>query len=163
MTPNALFSLASGAASLAWLMLISGLLLQAWANAPRNAELAGRVLLWLGGRLTPVLLSLGYAAAIAHWWGTGPGGFSSLADVAALFTVPGMVLAGWVHYLAFDLWVGRWEIDALAAHTNAGWVLRLLVIPCLMLTFLFGPIGLLLFLALLRTHKLLTSNLLNRK
>jgi hypothetical protein len=161
MTPNALFSLASSAASLAWLMLIIGLLLQGWANVPRSAELAGRVMLWLGGRLIPVLLSLGYAAAIARWWGTGPGGFSSLADVAALFSVPGLLLAGWVHYLAFDLWVGRWEIDALAAHTNAGWVLRLLVIPCLILTFLFGPIGLLLFLALLRIHKRMTSNRLN--
>jgi hypothetical protein len=161
MTPNALFSLASSAAFVAWLMLISGLLLQGWANAPRRAELAGRVLLWLVGRLIPVLLSLGYAVAIARWWGTGPGGFSSLADVAALFTVPGLLLAGWVHYLAFDLWVGRWEVDALAAQLHVGWVLRLLVIPCLVLTFMFGPIGLLLFMALLRTHKRVTSNRLN--
>jgi Domain of unknown function (DUF4281) len=161
MSPNTLFSLASSAAALAWLLLISGLLLQGWVSAPRTAQIAARVLLWTGGRLIPVLLCLGYAAAIARWWGTGPGGFSSLADVAALFTVPGMVLAGWVHYLAFDLWLGRWEIDALAAHTNAGWVVRLLVIPCLILTFLFGPIGLLLFLMLLRLNKLATPSRVN--
>lgn len=155
MNSNNLFSLASGAAALAWLLLIAGMLLQGWASAPRSAQLAGRMVLWLGGRLIPVLLSLGYAAAIARWWGKGPGGFSSLADVTALFTVPGMVLAGWVHYLAFDLWVGRWEIDALAAQANAGWVVRMLVVPCLFLTFLFGPIGLLLFLLLLRTHKMM--------
>jgi hypothetical protein len=155
MNPTTLFGLASSSAALAWLLLITGLLLQGWANAPRAAQQASRIALWLGGRLIPVLLSLVYAAAIARWWGTGPGSFSSLAEVAALFTVPGMVLAGWVHYLAFDLWVGRWEIDALAAQGNAGWGVRLLVIPCLILTFLFGPIGLLLFLALLRAHKLI--------
>ena len=36
------------------------------------------------------------------------GGFGSLAGVARLFTVEGLLLAGWIHYLAFDLFVGSW-------------------------------------------------------
>jgi hypothetical protein len=37
------------------------------------------------------------------------GGFSSLAAVAELFSNQWLLLAGWVHYLAFDLFVGTWE------------------------------------------------------
>jgi hypothetical protein len=52
-----------------------------------------------------------------------------------------MLLAGWIHYLAFDLFIGSWEVrDAQRLGLN-----HLLVIPCLALTFLFGPIGLMLY------------------
>jgi hypothetical protein len=61
-----------------------------------------------------------------------------------LFTDRWLVLAGWVHYLAFDLFIGSWQVrDARRNH-----VPFLLVLPCLVLTFLFGPIGLLLYLIL---------------
>ena len=51
----------------------------------------------------------------------------------------GMLLAGWVHYLAFDLFIGAWETrDAMARR-----VPRLLLAPCLVMTFMLGPIGLL--------------------
>jgi len=35
---------------------------------------------------------------------------NSLAGVAAVLSVPELLLAGWIHYLAFDLFVGAWEI-----------------------------------------------------
>lgn len=54
-----------------------------------------------------------------------------------------MLLAGWVHYLAFDLFVGTWEVQDAVKNS----VSHLLVIPCLLLTFLFGPIGLLSYFA----------------
>ena len=38
------------------------------------------------------------------------GGFGSLADVATLFGKPELLLAGWIHYLAFDLFIGAWEV-----------------------------------------------------
>jgi hypothetical protein len=65
--------------------------------------------------------------------------FGSLAGVEKLFTNHWVVVAGWVHYCAFDLWTGAWEVR------DAGklGVPHLLVIPCLGLTFLFGPVGLL--------------------
>ncbi len=67
------------------------------------------------------------------------GNFFTLAGVSALFTVPGNVMLGWTHYLAFDLFIGSWEIEDAAQRGIPHW----LVIPCLGLTFMFGPIGLL--------------------
>lgn len=72
------------------------------------------------------------------------GGFGALADVAGLFESPYLLLAGWVHFLAFDLFVGAWEVrDA----RRIG-IAHLLVMPCLVLTFMLGPVGLLLYLGL---------------
>ena len=65
------------------------------------------------------------------------GGFSSLDDVALLFSNPWMLLAGWIHYLAFDLLVGTWE----ARDSRDRGIPHLLLVPCLILTFLFGPPG----------------------
>ena len=62
----------------------------------------------------------------------------------SLFANPWLLLAGWVHYLAFDLFIGAWQVRD-AKRTGLS---HLLVVPCLVLTFLFGPIGLLLYLAL---------------
>lgn len=61
-------------------------------------------------------------------------GFGSLAAVARLFASPWGLLAGWIHYLCFDLVVGT-EIQRRLAHRP------LARIPCLVLTFLAGPIG----------------------
>ena len=62
----------------------------------------------------------------------------------ALFTMPEIALAGWIHYLAFDLLVGAWEVRTARREGIA----FLLVLPCLALTFLFGPAGFLAFSAL---------------
>jgi hypothetical protein len=64
-----------------------------------------------------------------------------LSGVAAFFDVPGLQLLGWVHYLAFDLFVGSW----IAEEGSRLGMPRALVIPCLLLTFLIGPFGLLVF------------------
>ena len=70
--------------------------------------------------------------------------FGSLAGVQAAFTIEGMLLAGWIHYLAFDLFVGSWEVrDAQRSGLH-----HLLVLPCLFLTLMMGPVGLLLYLVL---------------
>lgn len=98
----------------------------------------------LVARAAGVVLALTYAALIAIHWGRGEGGFGSLAEVALLFASPGVLLAGWIHYLAFDLWVGAWEVERAPQDGVPHWAL----IPCLGLTFLFGPIGLLLYLLL---------------
>lgn len=91
--------------------------------------------------MIPLLLALVYLWLIATTFGRTPGGFGSLAQVSLLFQNPRALLAGWIHYLAFDLFVGSWEVrDA----RRAG-VRHLLVVPCLVLTFLFGPVGLLLY------------------
>ncbi|MBI2826619.1 MAG: DUF4281 domain-containing protein [Planctomycetia bacterium] len=89
--------------------------------------------------LVPALLALLYVFLMVTGFTTAEGGgFNSLAGVKALFAVDRLLFAGWVHYLAFDLFIGSWVVrDArrLGIH-------HLLVIPCLALTFLAGPVGL---------------------
>lgn len=70
-----------------------------------------------------------------------PSSFNSLAGVKALFTQDEVVLAGWVHYLVFDLLIGNWMVNESIRRS----VKHYLVIPCLFLTFMFGPVGFLLF------------------
>ena len=124
------FGVAGQAAMLGWLAL---------ALAPYRFKLARYISVAIG-----LVLAALYAALIGTYWGSGSGGFGSLAGVQALFMQPGMLLAGWVHYLAFDLLVGTWEREEAAAIGLPQWLL----IPCLGLTFLFGPIGWLLFMAM---------------
>jgi hypothetical protein len=70
------------------------------------------------------------AAAFAHW-----------PVSARCFENHWLLLAGWVHYLAFDLFIGAWQVR----DSKALGISHLLVLPCLVLTFLFGPVGLLLY------------------
>ena len=94
--------------------------------------------------VVPALLAIVYVGIVVTTFGRGPGGFSTLADVSLLFSSPWALLAGWIHYLAFDLFVGSWEVrDA----RDRG-VPHLLVVPCLVLTFLLGPSGWLLYMVL---------------
>ncbi|NKC32388.1 ABA4-like family protein [Falsiroseomonas selenitidurans] len=131
MSLETLFSAAGAVAMAGWLALLvaPG---RSWAN-------------WrLAGQALPALLALLYAGLLA-WHAPGAeGGFATLADVARLFATPGLLLAGWVHYLAFDLAIGAWICRRGTAEGVNPWLLRL----CLPPTFLAGPIGLLLFLGL---------------
>ncbi|HEV3061886.1 MAG TPA: ABA4-like family protein [Vicinamibacterales bacterium] len=127
---NQIFSLANATALVAWALLIF-LPRRRWATA-------------VAGGVVPVALALSYAAIVATSWGGSSGGFSSLPAVAELFGHQWLLLAGWIHYLAFDLLVGSWEVrDAQARR-----IPHLAVVPCLVLTFLFGPAGWLLYRAL---------------
>jgi hypothetical protein len=92
----------------------------------------------------PLLLGTLYAWLFLRHSPGAEGGFSSLAEVAKLFERPELLLAGWVHYLVFDLFIGSWEVRDAGRHGLP----HLLVIPCLVLTFLLGPVGLLLYLIL---------------
>ena len=86
-------------------------------------------------------LSMLYVALIVSFWSGGEGGFDSLSSVASLFETRGLLLAGWMHYLAFDLFVGIWERGESLRIGLSRWLL----IPCLFLTFMFGPAGWLTF------------------
>ena len=137
MSPSDVFSIANYMAMPMWLLMI---LLPNW-----------KVTRWLiDYKLIPVLLSLIYAYYIVlSMSGDGSMDFGSLESVMTLFTVENAVLAGWVHYLAFDLLVGMWMLDQnkkLKIHP-------VLMAPCLLGTFMLGPVGFLLFLGL-RTTKL---------
>ncbi len=99
--------------------------------------------------LVPGALAVLYAWAIVTSLPGSQGGFDSLANVKMLFTNDRAVLAGWVHYLAFDLFIGCWEV--LDARDRG--VRYLFVIPCLVLTFMLGPVGLLLYFAVRQTSR----------
>lgn len=73
--------------------------------------------------------------------GDSQGGFDSLANVKLLFTNDKAVLAGWIHYLVFDLFVGMWICQDAAKTGVNRWIL----FPCLLLTFMMGPAGLLVY------------------
>ena len=96
--------------------------------------------------LIPTIIALIYAWLMATQIGNAPegGGFGSLTAVSTLFSVDALLLAGWIHYLAFDLFVGTWEVT----DSRREGVHHLLVVPCLVATFMVGPVGLGLYLAI---------------
>jgi hypothetical protein len=93
--------------------------------------------------VVPALLAVVYVVLVSAALAQGGGGFGSLADVRTLFENPWGLLAGWTHYLAFDLFIGGWE----ARDARRRGIPHLLVVPSLVLTFVLGPAGLLLYLA----------------
>ena len=128
MTPEGLFSIVNPIASIGWILLIV-LPRQRWANIAAAWAIPGA-------------LAISYVVVIGTHIVGSPGGFSSLPAVATLFANPWLLLGGWIHYLAFDLFVGSWE----ARDARERGVPHLALIPCLLLTFLFGPAGWLLYL-----------------
>jgi hypothetical protein len=127
-TPEQIFSIVNLVAAVAWIMLVV---------LPRQQWVTGVVT----SLIVPMLFAFIYVGIVVTTFGRTPGGFSTLGAVATLFSNPWALLAGWIHYLAFDLLIGTWEVrDA-----RERGVPHLLVVPCLILTFLFGPAGWLLY------------------
>jgi hypothetical protein len=131
MTPDMIFQIASATAMAGWLVLLV---------SPFIPKLADRI----SGLIIPTLLSIAYTALILAFLDRAQGGYDSLDNVMTMFTVREAVLIGWIHYLAFDLFIGAWEVRT----GRAEGMPFLLVLPCLPLTFMFGPVGLLLFIVL---------------
>ena len=123
-----LFSIAGLVAMFGWLCLLFSPLMPKWAD-------------WIAGLALPIILSLGYVILLVSPSSDSAGGFGTLADVMVLFSYEQAALAGWVHFLAFDLFVGAWVCRTARAETVSFW----LVAPCLPVVFLFGPAGLLAF------------------
>ena len=131
MSGELLFSVCSTAVVPGWLLLV---FLPNWRWTTRL----------ITSFLIPALLGLVYFGIFVSRAQVVPegGGFGSAAEVAILFSNPYLLTAGWVHYLAFDLFVGSWEVrDGKQQGIN-----HFLVVPCLLLTFLLGPTGLVLYL-----------------
>jgi len=128
---------------LANLLALSGWI--ALLLAPVLPRLADTV----AARLIPLLLAIVYAALMMTYWSSAEGGFDTLEGVMQLFTQAPLVLAGWLHYLAFDLFVGAWEVRTAREER----IHFALVIPCLILTFMFGPVGYFVFMALRMIHR----------
>lgn len=113
--------------------------------------LPGWLLLWLLPRhaitekvvhsgLYAVVLGVAYAILL---FGDQPGpqgaDFFTLEGVSRIFTTPRTIIACWVHYLIFDLFVGAWIGRDCERLGFKAWT----ALPSQVLTLLFGPVGLL--------------------
>ena len=127
MSDAQIFQVATPTALLCWIALVL---------LPRRVAPVARF-------IVPAVLGVLYIWAINTAPKNPDGGFGSLMQVKALFSQDRVVLAGWVHYLAFDFFIGCWMVLDAAERR----IRYLLVVPCLFLTFMFGPAGLLLYLA----------------
>lgn len=136
MDPAVIFKIANLLALIAWIFLVFGApLLPKVFSVVRYA--------------VPVVLSLFYILALVVADPVEGGGFGSLAAVSALFTSDWVILGGWIHYLAFDFFVGCWIVERSKQEGIPHWW----IFMPLFFTFMFGPIGLLLFLMLLGFRK----------
>lgn len=95
--------------------------------------------------LYPVLFGLFYMALMLYMATANPegsgGSFTSIEGVQSLFSHPlGLVIA-WSHYLVFDLFIGAW----IARDGMRRGIKHIFFVPCLLLSFILGPIGLLLY------------------
>jgi hypothetical protein len=128
MKPDLLFKICNSIAPIGWLLMV---IAPKWRFT--------KIIILSG--ILPLMLGLVYLTLIILFFGEGEGDFNSLQGVMKLFTNPWGVTAGWIHYLAFDLFIGTWELS----NGQKNGIPHYLIIPCLILTLFFGPIGLILF------------------
>jgi hypothetical protein len=129
-TLEGVFVAVNGIAFVGWVMLVA---LPKW---DRGTRIVAPV-------IVPGLLAVAYIVTMAVGLPGAEGSFMSLAGVGGLLSRPVVLLGGWIHYLAFDLVVGSWE---LRDSQRAG-LPHAAVVPCMILTFMLGPAGLLAYLA----------------
>lgn len=129
MPPDQIFQICSSIAMAGWLILI---VLPGWHAADKF--ILGIIIM---------LFALTYSWLLFTSFSfSDMGKFGSLQGVLELFRDPTVVTAGWIHYLAFDLLAGLFIRSNGRKHGISHW----LVIPCLLLTFMLGPVGVLLYL-----------------
>ncbi|MDF1667946.1 MAG: ABA4-like family protein, partial [Planctomycetota bacterium] len=94
--------------------------------------------------LVPLLISVIYSSFF--FWDAAQGqsrdgSFWSLDGVQALFSHREVVLVGWIHYMAFDMFVGAWATrDARRMGMH-----RAILVPCQFLILMLGPFGFFLY------------------
>lgn len=94
------------------------------------------------GIVIPTILGTAYGVLmLVNFASVEGGGYASLNQVRALFGSEPVLVAGWSHYLCFDLLVGT----CIAYYADKVGILRLIQMPILLCTFMFGPMGLVLF------------------
>jgi hypothetical protein len=129
MKPEIIFLIANQTAIAGWLILIV-----AWFVPVVRLAVKWAVI--------PLLLAAAYGVIVIGSFGNSGGDFQSLAGVMKLFTSPWAVTAGWIHYLCFDMFIGMWEFTDAKKIGLPFWPM----LPVWFLTFMFGPLGLLLYL-----------------
>jgi len=134
MSYDLLFSLINFSVLPAWMLLI---LAPKWSVTDKLVH----------SMFYPLLLGAVYIggmvmAVMGH--GAEGGGFTTIEGVRILFSADVGMVVGWTHYLVFDLFIGAWE----ARDARRRGFKHLMLVPCLLLTFMLGPVGLVLYLGL---------------
>ncbi|WP_371396743.1 ABA4-like family protein [Fretibacter rubidus] len=135
MTIETLFSAVNLSVMPAWALLI---LAPNWRGTAAIVHSMFYPLL-LGG-----IYIAGLIATMFFGMGADGAGFTTIAGVRQIFASDMGVVVGWAHFLIFDLFVGAWEARDARRKGFSHWLL----IPCLLLTFMFGPVGLVVYLVL---------------
>lgn len=141
MNHELIFSLAGLVAMAGWAALLLSPLIPVWSDR-------------IAGLVIPAVLSVGYVVILLAFPVQG-GGYGSFVEVTELFSQADALMAGWIHFLAFDLLVGAWICRQGRRDGLRFW----LVAPCLPATFLFGPAGFLLFQLVRAGHRLAGAGL----
>ena len=123
-TIDSIFGITGNLAMLGWVILLF---------APRRWQALNIIPLWI----IPCLLSGIYAGLILTHFFTSPGGYDTFEQVKLLLSNDWLLLAGWIHYLAFDLCLG----SIIAYRLDRIQIDRLIQAPILIATLLFGPLG----------------------
>lgn len=121
------FSLAGLLAMSGWAALLISPFIPKWSDR-------------IAGLIVPAILSVGYLGLIFLSNENG-GGFGNFAEVTQLFSNPTALMAGWVHFLVFDLLIGAWICRVGRREGIKFWM----VLPVLPITFMLGPAGFLVF------------------
>lgn len=99
----------------------------------------------------PLVIATGYLYFLSITTGIFSTDFSSLSSLTEMFqnAEPRGVAAGWLHYLAFDFWVGCWMLkNSQEKEVNHLWM----ILP-LLFTFMLGPVGVLIYTMVLLNQK----------
>lgn len=91
----------------------------------------------LNSDVVPLLIGAIYLSIAVRYVPGWFGEFRDLQTIAAFMAKPDILFVGWIHYLAFDLFVGRSILRDAQERGISQW----LVAPCLFMTFMFGPGG----------------------
>lgn len=144
MTPDALFQLTCGIGAIGWIVLF--FISPFWAGWDKLV--VGVVVTLLAAVYTWLNFSNFSMSNIEH--------FSSLSGVEEVFKNRELVVAAWVHFIAFDLMVAVWEKRNAQRHGIPHW---LLLLP-LFFTCMLGPLGFLLYILIraVKTRSYLADN-----
>lgn len=104
----------------------------------------------------PLLIAFGYIYFLSSSDSIFSVDFSSLSGLTEMFQNSNQrgVAAGWLHYLAFDFWVGCWILK----DSQKKGIKHVFVIFPMLCTFMLGPIGVIIYTIVLLFHKKLIQN-----
>ena len=91
----------------------------------------------------PLFIAFGYIYFMGMNSGTFSADFTSLNGLTEMFqnANPQGVAAGWLHYLAFDFWVGCWMLK----NSQEKGVKHLWMLVPMLFTFMLGPVGIIIY------------------